>query len=621
MAKIKQYFQPSPTDLSGLIQDPGPLLFLDTARPDSDHHHSYFFSRPKSIVAAYAYKEIPALLDMLFTWSGKGWIAGYLTYEAGYALEPRLLSIAPRLQSKTPLAWFGLFKDPLIFDHSTGRWNRRMICKTGPGDSPVDKINLSFKTTSARYAKNIRLIKGCIARGETYQVNYSFDVLIRSALHDWEMYCQLRQNQQVPFSAFLRIDNLCAASFSPELFFRTRGRIIETKPMKGTAPRGLWAEQDQRIREQLATDPKNRAENVMIVDLLRNDLGRICTTGSIKVKRLFDVETHPTLHQMTSTITGTLRKQTSVGQIMQALFPCGSVTGAPKIHTMEIIRSLEEGQRGIYCGAIGCIAPNGDMTFSVPIRTLQKKGASIWKYRVGSGIVADSQAADEWQECKTKTAFLTQKTQTFEIIESLLWRNGLLFCKEHCSRMEYSAAYFGYPCDKRALLNLIGTIKKQLANSGPQKVRILLSKRGDLSWEHSPLGETSDNSVNIVTIDQNPIDENNKFLYHKTTYRPWYARAMTRIAEGKVYDVLFVNSLGQITEGARTNVFIKKNGILLTPPIGCGLLPGILRQRLLKTGKCKEAIIKENDLCKAEQIFCGNSVRGLIRVQLRDRSV
>jgi para-aminobenzoate synthetase / 4-amino-4-deoxychorismate lyase len=358
----------------------------------------------------------------------------------------------------------------------------------------------------------------------------------------------------------------------------------------------------------------------MIVDLLRNDLGRICTFRSIETQRLFDVETHPTLHQMTSTISGTLRPKTTYARIFTELFPSGSVTGAPKINTMKIIRALEGGQRserGVYCGAIGYISPRKKAVFNVPIRTVQKKRAArVWNYRVGSGIVWDSQASQEWKECLIKTGVISHAGEPgFELFETVLWRaNRLVYLGEHRERLERSAETFAFFWDEKTFTRVIARIKKKLRHKCPHRCQIFLSRTGTLRWNIFPLESRC--SSRMIFLAPLPKDIDPLFLQHKTTYRPWYQDATEKIARQECFDVVFYDHKHCITEGSRSNVFIEENGFLYTPRLSRGLLPGILRQRLLAQHKCREKKISLRMLKKADAIYCGNSVRGLQKVIL-----
>jgi para-aminobenzoate synthetase/4-amino-4-deoxychorismate lyase len=334
---------------------------------------------------------------------------------------------------------------------------------------------------------------------------------------------------------------------------------------------------------------------------LRNDLGRVATPGSVKVTQLFEVETHSTLHQMTSEIVAELKESASLWEIFKALFPCGSVTGAPKRSTMAIIDALEKGPRGVYCGAIAFLQP-GRATFSVPIRILQRtREEADYRYRVGSGIVWDSNPKEEWLETQTKTAFLQGD---YQLLETIRVKDGLwLYGEEHLARMEASAKALGF------------SFPAQVTQTRhPDTIlRLLLSREGVITEELHP--DTGIASTRVA-FSQQRVSSTELFLRHKTTYRPWYAQSLEKIRKGELFDELFLNERCEVTEGSRSNLFALINGVLYTPPLACGLLNGILRQKLFDEGKCQERILRPEDLLHAERLFCGNSVRGLIEVQL-----
>jgi para-aminobenzoate synthetase/4-amino-4-deoxychorismate lyase len=466
------------------------------------------------------------------------------------------------------------------------------------------------------YAAAIHRIKEEIACGNTYEVNYTYDFDVEFSGDETELYEYLLKKQKTPYNAFIKNEFDTVLSFSPELFFELEGNHIITKPMKGTAARGKTPAEDAQMKDFLANDPKNRAENVMIVDLLRNDLGRIAKTGTVEVTRLFEIETHPTLHQMTSQIEADLADGTTplaalalneppsaadfsspdcalcslaLYNIFKAIFPCGSITGAPKISTMRIIDEVEKGERDIYCGAIGFLSPE-KAVFSVPIRILQRRtGSSIFKYRVGGAIVWDSDAQDEWLETVTKTRFLSDD---FQLIETMrVENNKILFEAEHMERLRKSAKHYGFesplnPPLQRGTKNGI--------------IRILLSKNGDISVEHKELTPVS-STLKISTL----RTDREEFLFHKTTYRPYYSD-----------NAVFFNKQGELTETSIANIVLEIDGKWYTPPVECGLLNGIYRQKLLREGKCEEKILYLEDLKQAQRVFCVNSVRGIWEVEI-----
>lgn len=610
-------FKPLPIKkISSIIAGKKNCILLDTARFSEKNHESYLFFDPKKILIAKTFDEIEPLLKDLDRYTKKNWVSGYISYEASYVLEKRFHKYQKKTVKGLPLAWFGVFKEPVVFNHFKGSWNRGFDEIEDENHDLLLKndIGTMHHIEQSEFSEKINAIRSEIRAGNTYQVNFTYDVSVKSAMNAFELYAYLRRNQQTPYCSFIKSDYGIVSSFSPELFFNIDKRRITVKPMKGTTSRGYSANEDKKQKVFLENDMKNRAENLMIVDLLRNDLGRVCKTGTVITEKLFEVETHPTVHQMTSTINGQLRDDCTFETLFKNIFPCGSVTGAPKIKTMEIINRLEVGNRGVYCGAIGYISSAGDACFNVPIRTLQKTHSEKdWRYRVGSGIIWDSMAEDEWHECKHKCSFLLLDLPEFKILESLLFDKGLTYTEDHMERMKESCVYFNYPFDNESFGDIIDRVESELDLGKKYKVRILLDSLGVLNFDSQEINSKKQTSDKLLFSSQ-PIDETNRYLFHKTTYRPWYKKAYEDMSAKKSYDTAFINSKNEITEGARSNIFIKQNGTLYTPPVSCGLLGGILRKNLLTKGACHEKTLYRNDLLNAEEVYCGNSVRGLIRV-------
>jgi para-aminobenzoate synthetase/4-amino-4-deoxychorismate lyase len=622
-------------ELDRVIAGNKTVVFLDTARPVHGQHYSLLFINPLRIYRCRDGRRIGEILEQISEESRKHWIAGYCSYEAAYWLEEKFGALPRRRPPGSgDLAWFGVFDEPFIFNHATGRWNRPPEARrnTAANASALKEnppVEISRRISHRRYFAALRRIRKYIAAGDVYQVNFTYDVAVSSPLPPWELYKALRTAQPVPFGAFIKTPGAAVASFSPELFFFRQGSRILVKPMKGTAPRGRSAGEDCARAGALANDPKNRSENIMIVDLLRNDLGRICVPGTVTVQRMFEVEQHPTVFQMTSTVEGRARRDIGLAGTIRALFPSGSVTGAPKIRAMEIIRELERGARGVYCGAIGYASPSGRpaerQVFSVPIRTLQKNaGQKKWRYRVGSGVVWDSSPGKEWLECRDKCSFLTERRPDFRLFESLLFSKGnFLHCREHRERLLGSARYFDFSVTRHSWDLAARSILKKLraAGGGPFKVRIFSDRNGTLSWDHEPVHAEETRRPAAVRLCRAAIDSANTFLFHKTTFRRWYEKSMNDIRRNNYFDVLHVNTRGELTEGARSNIFLKIKGTLYTPPVRCGLLPGVLRGMLLETRKCREKTLYPEDLKRADAVFCGNSVRGLVRVRIVAQAV
>lgn len=553
------------------------------------------FENPIKIIKAFDNKSFIEAFSQIETLRKSHYLLGYIRYEA------KDVFLGKKIKSKYPLLYFEVYKE----------------CGEFCEQNSPQKINLYPEATIdyKTYKKAIGQIKKEIANGNTYQVNYTYDYKIKTSIDGIELYKSILPRQKTPYNAYIKNKYEEILSFSPELFFEIECSKIKTKPMKGTIKRGKNQKEDEKNIEFLRNDIKNRAENVMIVDLLRNDLGKIAKTGTVKVDKLFEIETHQTIHQMTSETSAELDYNITLYDIFEALFPCGSVTGTPKINTMEIIDSIETGKRNVYCGAIGLISPEKTV-FSVPIRILQgvngKDGKNHFLCRVGGAIVWDSTPKDEWEETLTKIKFLGVNegkcnTNGFQLIETILVQNGKMKYKTaHLSRMQKSAKELGFKFNRKIL-----KIKPQQDGI----MRILLNKEGHFEIQYLPLNKIK---TNKITISKLPLHSKEPFLIHKTTYRPWYERSMEKIKKGEIFDEIFFNEKGELTEGARSNIILQINGESFTPPVECGLLNGILRQKLLKQGKIKEKKLYLDDLKKAERIYCINSVRGTVEVKLHE---
>ncbi len=431
------------------------------------------------------------------------------------------------------------------------------------------------------------------------------------------LFQQMVSSQKTDYSAYIEFDEYVICSASPELFFKRDGVHITCRPMKGTAPRGLSSADDLRQIHWLASSEKNRAENLMIVDMIRNDLGRVADPGSVDVPELFTVETYPSLHQMTSTVT--CRTHAKTEDVIRALFPCASVTGAPKVRTMELIAGLEAGPRGIYTGSIGSIAPGDSARFNVAIRTafVNRRRGSV-EFGTGSGIVWDSEADREYEECRIKSAFVRRKQHRFSLLETMLWEpgRGFFLLDRHLRRLSESAGYFQFPVDMEAVLRELETRVAGRENSA-LKVRLLVSPRGEIVSECEALGGgNQERAVRLVTA-ANPVDSDDPFLYHKTTKRDVYEEAASSRPDAD--DVLLWNGNGEITESCVANVVVRIDGAFCTPPVSCGLLPGTYRQHLLESGVIIERPIEKSILEECPEIYLINSVRRWRRAVLYDK--
>ncbi|MBF6634996.1 MAG: aminodeoxychorismate synthase component I, partial [Planococcus sp. (in: Bacteria)] len=450
--------------------------------------------------------------------------------------------------------------------------------------------------------------------GDTYQVNYTERLSAEFAGSDLAFYRQLARNQQADYAAYLNLGRFRVLSASPELFFKVRNGKLTAKPMKGTAPRGRTTQEDQEQVAALLASKKEQSENLMIVDLLRNDISRLAKRGSVKADPLFTVETYPTVHQLTSTIEAQLDKETTVLEWFQALFPCGSITGAPKISTMKYIAGLEQTPREVYCGAIGFITPDKDAVFNVPIRTVvidREKGTA--RYGVGGGVTWDSTSEGEYKELQTKAEVLTAKRPVFSLLESLKLENGQYpLLDYHLARLQDSANYFHFPGNiQQAESELM-----KLAEKHPQgiyKVRLLQNKAGKLELEAQETAAIGQPVRCAIAL--SAVDGKNPFLFHKTTHREVYNKASEGLPKD-VFSVLLWNEKQQLTEFTIGNLVLEKNGRFFTPPVSCGLLAGTFRQQLLDQQRIEEKILGKKDLETCDAIWLINSVRGWLKVEL-----
>lgn len=598
----------SEADLKNALKDKlsSPFVFLETASFDKENRVSFLFNNFHKIITFnngnnpnLFFKEVQGYLKSGF------WLCGYFAYEFGFFLEPALSAL--RKTSAYPLAWLGVCREPLRINHL--RHNPDFKDE----DLEYSVKNIKPNISQRSYTDKIARIKEYLRQGLTYQVNYTFKVKFDFSGDVLDLYLNLRRSQPTSYMALINTGKSFILSLSPELFFRKQGKMITARPMKGTSARGRTPQENNKKLRELKTDTKIRAENLMIVDLLRNDLGKIAQ--EIRVPRLFQVEKYRTLYQMTSTIRGELPDSNiQVKDIFTSIFPSGSVTGAPKIKTMDIIRSLEKESRGIYTGAIGYISPDQDACFNVAIRTVMlNKGKG--EMGIGGGIVDDSLAEREYEEALLKAKFLTEKFPQFSLIETMLWQKnkGYSFLDLHLERLKSSCDYFSIPLDFANLKKSLKITQRQMAR-GKWRVRILAGLSGQISIEKNPLEELE--APVRVQISSQKIDPRNIFLYHKTTQRYIYEKEIKQARQQGFFEVIFTNTNNQVTEGAITNVFVLKRGKLYTPALECGLLDGVLRKHLLKEGKAQEKIIYPEDILSADKFYIGNSVRGLLEARL-----
>ncbi len=568
----------------------GDILFVSRSARNS-------FSNPVEIIRADALADVPHCLQRIAAGVGSGLhAAGFISYEAAGAFDPVMKTRAP---GGLPLLWFGLYSGPREPPPDIGFAG---AFETGPWTALV---------TPDEYRARVEDVRRLIADGETYQVNYTFPMqtVFRGDTCAW--FERLCSAQRADYAVSVDVGRHHILSASPELFFRLDGESLETRPMKGTRSRGRWPAEDRQAAAELRESAKDRAENIMIVDLLRNDMGRISEPGSVRVGKLYEVERYPTVWQMTSSVFS--RTSAGVPEIIEALFPCGSVTGAPKIRTMEIIRHIEPHPRGVYCGSIGWWAPGRRAEFNVAIRTVVvDRDAGLASYHVGGGITSGSSPEDEYSECLAKARLLARREQDHELLESLLFDGGYFLLAAHMRRLSESADYFGYDMDLAAIESALTEKGRALLSGGgaPHKVRLLVAANGSFRIEAAPTRPTDSVRLGFAA---NPVDRNDIFLFHKTTCRAVYEEALA--SRPDCGDVLLWNGEDEITESAMANVVLEMDGELVTPPVGSGLLPGTFRQQLLDRGEIRERVLMKADVRRASSIRLVNSVRKWIPVE------
>ncbi len=577
------------------MSDTPPLVMLDSF--GNSFAASWRFAGYQATLVALTPEEVEPVIKAAeeATLAGN-YAVGFIAYEAAQALDPELPALPPR--QGLPLAWFALFRE-------------RLAAEAGAAlpQSAADSLHLSPQLATEAYQADVETIRALIAAGDSYQTNFTMQLTGEFSGNPAALYSSLCRSQRAEFSAMLDIGSHLIISASPELFFSLENGEIVTRPMKGTAPRGRWPAEDRQLAAALLASEKERAENLMIVDLLRNDLGKIAMTGSVRVDSLFDIESYPTVQQMTSTISAKVRDDVTLSGILRALFPCGSVTGAPKRRSMEIISAVERRPRGVYCGAIGCLAPQGEAVFSVAIRTLLlEKSTGQLSMGIGSGITFDSQPAAEYAEALGKAAFLHAGGEDFYLFETMRRdKEGYLRVDRHLSRLADSARFFGFPFDRDSALQLLENI--EAGGNEPLRVKLLLHPcgrfeiaSGRIAPEKSPL---------VIGIASARVDPGNRLLYHKTSSRKMYEAG--RLQRPGCSEVVFLNSRGELTEGSYNNILLKIGGKLLTPPLESGLLPGVMRDELLAAGVVEEKILYAEDLFSAAEIWLVNSLRGIRR--------
>lgn len=573
------------------VKDGSDVATIDGELRFVSREREWYFRHPEQVLIARTLEEVQPTLERAAMAARAGkYAAGFIAYEAAPAFDPALKT---HPLDGEPLVWFGIFNKP---EESLPR---------NPSANPFTIGDWSPGVSRDTYTAAIDKIRAYIAAGDTYQVNYTFPLTASfngDALNWFRTLCQVQRSDHC---AYIHTDETHVLSLSPELFFSLAHGVITARPMKGTAPRGLWHDDDEAARQGLADAEKEKAENIMIVDLLRNDLGRVCEPGSVDVSSLYDVEQYDTVWQMTSTITG--RTDATVVDILRAVFPSGSVTGAPKVRTMEIIEELEAHPRSVYCGAIGWIGPDNTAEFNVAIRTvILNDGDGTARCHVGGGITWDSTADGEYSECLAKASFLSRKPVDFSLFESMRYLEGFDHLDAHMERLAASARYFGIPFHPENAKSEIEAHMAawQIGALHPLKVRVILARNGQLTVE----GCTAPKSTGLrLGFARDAVDPTNMFLYHKTTQRDLYETA--RCTRPDCDDVLLWNTRDEITETTFGNIVVRLDGEMLTPPVSCGLLPGVLRGVELARGTIREAVITKQDLERADRMWMINSVR------------
>ncbi len=576
-----------------------PFILLDDAHDGGAPARLY--TDPLRIVQAYTIEEVEAVLDSVRAAREDGLHAvGFLAYEAAAAFEPAL---DPPPASDQPLAWFGLFAGyreiasdavAAVLPDPAGAWN----------GMPEPE------TSSATYQAQFAAVRAEIVAGGLYQANLTYHATLPVCGDPLSLYARLRGSARAGFGALIDTGAATILSLSPELFFALQGDRLTCRPMKGTARRAATPADDTAVVAALRDDAKQRAENLMIVDLMRNDLARVARAGSVAVPALFAVESYPTVHQMVSTVTAELAPGLDAVDVLGALFPCGSITGAPKIAAMRAIRGIEAGPRGLYTGAVVRFDADGDAVANVAIRTLVwPHGASHATIGAGGGIVADSDPAGEWDEARAKLAFLTHDVRRLDLIETMAFdpEDGLLLLDRHLGRIAASAAALGFAFDRHGARNELqaATFRLRVAS----RVRMLLAPSGAVAIEVGALPETPAEPVSVAVVPL-PVAPSDFRLRHKTTDRAFYDSARL---EAGCFEVVFAREDGRLTEGSFTSLFVPRGDMLVTPPLADGLLAGVLRTELLASGRAVEGVLTADDL--AHEFFIGNAVRGLIRAR------
>jgi para-aminobenzoate synthetase/4-amino-4-deoxychorismate lyase len=596
-----------------------PFILLDDARAQGASDARLYRAPVETVVARRAEEVAPALARIETLRAEGRDMAGYLAYEAGLALEPRLARLAAsRSGAAGPLVWFGAFETyETIPAAQVPQWLAAQAqgarAEIGPAEPQL---------STGGYVRAFDALREAIRAGDIYQANLTFPLAARWSGDPLALYAAIRPSAGAGYGGLVFDGAHWLLSFSPELFFALEPEdghwTARVKPMKGTRPRGRDAAEDARLAAELAASVKDRAENLMIVDLMRNDLARVAEPGSVRVDSAFAIETYPTVHQMVSTVRARLRPGQGAIDMIRALFPCGSITGAPKIRAMEMIARVERDARGAYCGSIGRIDASGDSAFNVAIRTLRLTpgengvgGRAV--LGVGSAVVADSDALDEWRECLIKGGFVRESAASFDLIETMAFTpdTGIPLLELHLERIKASATELGFAFDRHGVRNAIQALCFEADR--PAKLRLVSARSGAFSLELADLPESLAEPATCAVV-RLPVDSGDWRLRHKTSDRRFYQDGLALARGAGADEALFLRDDGRVTEGSFTNLFVARGGMLLTPAAHLGLLPGVQRRALIEAGEAEEAELTLDDL--ADGFFIGNALRGLIPARL-----
>lgn len=561
------------------------------------------FCAPAEVVAARSVSEVEPAFRALEAWTGRGgYAAGFVSYEAAAAFDPCMETHSPE---GFPLLAFAFYERP-------PERIELPDCSDGALASALQP-----ELSETEYRERIAAVRAELFAGNIYQANLTFRCRAPLSAEPEALFLSLLSRHPVPFAAWVNLCGIKVLSLSPELFLESDGTQIASSPMKGTAPRRPIADEDRAAAAALAHDPKNRAENLMITDMVRNDLGRVCRPGSVAVDPLFRVDTYATLHQMISTVHGELLPGTGLFDLFRAAFPPASITGAPKVRAMRVIKANEKSPRRIYTGTIGCFCPGSVFRLNVAIRTLAVSGGAL-ETGVGGGITYDSEAGDEWREALLKSRYATCAPPAFEVFETMRWTpgEGYAFLAEHVRRAEASQAYFGRPVRRGEAESVLSQLLPELqAYRGGACVKFTLDRLGRVRTELSPPRRPDWQGLPLrVLISKERTGSSDVFLYHKTTCREFYNTRFHAAREAGWHEVLFCNEKGELTEGAISNVFLRKGKRWFTPALECGLLPGIWRAVRMREWNAEEAHLVPGELFEADEVILGNSLRGEGRV-------